>query len=69
MKKMEEQFGEHFEYDLYSSYVGDLGKDIIKDIIIEYYLFLSGEIIEYENVQLLQNKDVLNLLAYRVGLH
>lgn len=68
-EKIDEQLGGHSQYDLFGSYVIDLGRDIIKDIVIGYYLFLSEEILDYNNVQLLQNKKVLNLLTYRAGLH
>lgn len=68
-EKIDEQLGGHSQYDLFGSYVIDLGRDIIKDIVIGYYLFLSEEILDYNNVQLLQNKKVLNLLTYKAGLH
>nr|WP_304580670.1 hypothetical protein [uncultured Acetatifactor sp.] len=68
-KKIDEQLGGHTQYDLFESYVIDLGGDIIKDIVIGYYLFLSEEIIDYNNDQLLHNKKVMNLLTYRAGLH
>ena len=55
--------------DLIGLYVIDLGHEIIKDIAVEFYIFLSEEIIDYDYVQLVQNKKVLNLLSYHVGLH
>ena len=68
-EKIDKQLGGHFLYDLFGSYVFDLGSDIVNDIVIGYYLFLSEEIVDHNNVQLLQNKKILNLLTYRVGLH
>ena len=68
-KKIDERLGGHSQYHFLGSYVIDLGRNIIKDIVIGYYLFLSEEIIDYNNVHLIHNKKVLNLLTYRAGLH
>lgn len=68
-KKIDKSLGVHSLYNLFDTYVFDLERDIIKDIAIEYYLFLGVEIIEYNNLQLLHNKKIMNLLEYRVGLH
>lgn len=68
-EKIDKQLGGHSQYDLFGLYVIDLGRNIIKDIVVGYYLFLSEEILDYNNVQLIHNKKVMNLLTYRAGLH
>ena len=68
-KQIDKHLGDHARFNLFGLYVIDLGHEIIKDIAVEFYIFLSEEIIDYDYVQLVQNKKVLNLLSYHVGLH
>lgn len=68
-KLIDEHIGGHSVYDLFGLYIIDLDNSIVKDIAVRFYFFLSDEIITHNNVQLIQNKRILNLLSYRVGLH
>lgn len=47
----------------------DLGKELLCEVAIKFYLFLAEEIIVYHNNGLEKNKKILNLLNYKVGLH
>ncbi|MCM1494509.1 MAG: toll/interleukin-1 receptor domain-containing protein [Bacteroides sp.] len=66
---IDEHIGGHSVYDLFGLYIIDLDNSIVKDIAIRFYFFLSDEIITHDNVQLIQNKRILDLLSYSVGLH
>lgn len=50
-------------------YAFDLGSQIIKEIAVYFYMFLAEEMISFGNSKLVNNKNVLNLLNYRIGLH
>ncbi len=68
-KLIYEHIGGHSVYDLFGIYIFDLDNSIVKDIAVRFYFFLSNEIITYNNLQIIQNKRILSLLSYSVGLH
>lgn len=67
--KVKEIFSGRSLYDFWGTYVIDLGSQVIKEIAINFYLFLAEEVIDFNNIELSDNKKVINLLEYKVGRH
>ncbi len=49
--------------------IQDLGIELLTEVSIYYYYFLAEEMVIYKNLKLVENKDVLTLLNFQVGLH
>ncbi len=67
--KVKEIFSGKSLYDFFGGYVIDLKSQVIKEIAINFYLFLAEEVINFNIIGLSDNKKVMNLLEYRVGRH
>lgn len=67
--KVKEIFSGRSLYDFWGTYVIDWGSQVIKEIAINFYLFLAEEVIDFNNIELSDNKKVINLLEYKVGRH
>ena len=68
-KKMDELFGGHSVYDIFGADLIDFDKKTRREIAVAFYMFLAEEVIRLKNENIIENKKVLNLLEYRVGVH
>lgn len=68
-KKIDEIFGGHSTYDLFGVYMIDLNQEVRREVAVAFYIFLAEEIINFKNEQIIENRKVLNLLEYSVGVH
>lgn len=68
-KKIDEIFGGHSTYDLFGAYMIDLDQEVRREVAVAFYIFLAEEIINFKNEQIIENRKVLNLLEYSVGVH
>lgn len=67
--QIEEALGGVSMRDFWGAYVIDLGIRALREISICFYLSLAEEVIDFNRVEISDNKRVMNLLEYRVGLH
>lgn len=68
-KKLDELFGGHSVYDIFGADLIDFDKKTRREIAVAFYMFLAEEVICFKNENIIENKKVLNLLEYRVGVH
>ena len=68
-KKLDELFGGHLVYDIFGADLLDFDKKTRREIAVAFYMFLAEEVICFKNENIIENKKVLNLLKYRVGVH
>lgn len=66
--KIIERFGGKTNFHI-AGYASDLGSQIIKEIVVYFYMFLAEEMIGFGNSKLIDNKKVLDLFNYHIGLH
>lgn len=66
--KIVEKFGEITTFHI-AGHVYDLGSQITKEIAVYFYMFLAEEMLVFGNKELINNKKVLDLFNYRIGLH
>ena len=68
-KKLDELFGGHLVYDIFGADLLDFDKKTRREIAVAFYMFLAEEVICFKNENIIENKKVLNLLEYTVGVH
>ncbi|MBE5925879.1 MAG: toll/interleukin-1 receptor domain-containing protein [Lachnospiraceae bacterium] len=68
-KDIIEKFAGGVNYGIINKYVIDLELDMIRDIAVDFFVFLAEEIVRYGNIKIVDNKKAMNLLEYRIGLH
>lgn len=68
-EKVIENFGDCSMYAFMGTDVCDLNKEIFSEAVTGFYIFLAQEVIQYNNIDLINNKKILNLLNYKVGMH
>ena len=68
-KKLDELFGGHSVYDIFGADLIDFDKKTRRKIAVAFYMFLAEEVICFKNENIIENKKVLNLLEYTVGVH
>lgn len=67
-EKVEKVFGKITNYNVFGD-VLDLEKELLKEVAIYYYFFLAREIINFDMKKIVENKQVMNLLNFQIGLH
>lgn len=68
-EKVIENFGDCTMYALIGADVCGLNKELLSEAVTGFYIFLADEVIKYNNIDLTNNKKILNLLSYKVGMH
>lgn len=67
-ERIKEVFGDVTNYHI-GGYAVDLGGQLLEEVAVYYYLFLAEEILKFNMNKITENKKVMNLLNYQVGLH
>lgn len=67
--KVVEIFGGSTASHIAGGDAADLGSQVLKEVAVYFYVFLAKEVLIRGNKELVENKKVLNLLNYHVGLH